>query len=348
MAAVHLTVIMATKGSLMLNTAVLLDREMEARVFLPADLERIAACTSLSRADEEALTPARQVEQLAQTDIAITGWGTHAITEAHLDQALGLQLICHSAGSIHHLVPPSAGKRGICVSTARAALATGVAEFAFGMMLTAMKGAWLFQRAAAEGKWRDEELMPFVREPYGAVIGIIGASCAGREMLRLCRVLDNAAVLLYDPYVDEAEALALGAEKVALEALMTRSDVVSLHAPATKETYHMINSVNLGLMKDRAIFINTARGACVDETALIERLEAGRILACLDVTDPEPPAPESLLYTLPNCILTPHIAGAIKENTHRQGRLVADEIQAFAAGKPLKHAIDFDELNRLA
>ena len=321
---------------------------MEARVFHPADLDRLAACTSLSRADEDVLTPERQAERLAQTDIAITGWGTHAITEANLDQALGLQLICHSAGSIHHLVPKSTGKRGISVSTARMALATGVAEFAFGMMLTTMKGAWFFHRAVKEGKWRDEELMPFVREPYGVVIGIIGASCAGRETLRLCHTLDNATLLLYDPYVDHAEAMVLGAEKVTLDALMARSDVVSLHAPATKETHRMINKANLALMKDRAIFINTARGACVDETALIARLEAGRIVACLDVTDPEPPAPESPLYSLPNCILTPHIAGAIKENTHRQGRLVADEIEAFAAGKPLKHAIDFDELNRLA
>jgi phosphoglycerate dehydrogenase-like enzyme len=129
---------------------------------------------------------------------------------------------------------------------------------------------------------------------------------------------------------------------------MRRSDVVSLHTPAIEACRHIINARNLALMKDHAIFINTARGMCVDEAALIAELETGRILTCLDVTDPEPPAPGSPLYRLPNCILTPHIAGSIKENCHRQGRAVADQIEAFAAGNALPDELDLAQFDRYA
>ena len=190
--------------------------------------------------------------------------------------------------------------------------------------------------------------MDWIREPHGATVGIVGASHTGREMIRLCSVLELGALLLHDPYVTEQEAKELGAEPVGLDELMQRSDVVSLHTPNTEETHHLIDARNLALMRDRAIFINTARGACVDEAALVAELEKGRILACLDVTDPEPPEPESPLYRLPNCILTPHIAGAVKENTTMQGRLVADEIAAFLDGQPLQHEVDLAQHDQLA
>ena len=158
----------------------------------------------------------------------------------------------------------------------------------------------------------------------------------------------NEAILVCDPYITTDEAETLGAVKVDLDELMRRADVVSLHTPDTDEARHIVNADNLALLKDRAIFINTARGACVDEQALIAELASGRIMACLDVTDPEPPEPDSPLYTLPNCILTPHVAGAIKQSAQRQGRLVADEITAYIEHRPLTAEVDLTQLGRLA
>ena len=118
--------------------------------------------------------------------------------------------------------------------------------------------------------------------------------------------------------------------------LLAESDVVSLHAPALDSTRHMINGRALSLMKDRAILINTARGALVDEEALAQALRGGKLkYACLDVTDPEPPAADSPLRGIPNCIMTPHLAGLANNGKLKIGAHVADEIGRFLTGGTL-------------
>jgi phosphoglycerate dehydrogenase-like enzyme len=327
---------------------VLLTRSMEQGCFAENDLERISAVTDFVPAQTEDLTEETQLAAMSGADIIITGWGSHAVTTEMLDEAPQLALMCHSAGSIKHLVNEAFVERGITVCSAASALAVGVAEFAFGQMLMSMKGVWQHTALTQEGRWNREESLKWMREPHGATVGIVGASWVGREMIRLCKNLDLASILLADPYVSGEEAWALGATKVELDELMSRSDVVSLHTPATEECRHIINARNLALMKDYAIFINTARGMCVDETALIAKLEKGRLLACIDVTDPEPPRPDNRLFSLPNCILTPHIAGAVKENRQRQGALVADEVEAFTAGCPPISSVDLTQRHRIA
>lgn len=331
------------------KTVMLIAKEMEQRCFTEPDLNRIACVTNLTRAPADTCTDEYQQTQIAGTEIVITGWGTRPITAAMLDAAPGLQLLCHSAGSLKSLIDTDLFmKRGIRVSSARSALAVGVAEFAFGMMLVSMKAVWHLTAQTACGVWDRGPALESMREPYGATVGIIGASAVGREMIRLCKTLALDAILVYDPYVTEEEVRRLGAVRVDLDELMQRSDAVSLHTPITEETRHLINARNLALMKDRAIFINTARGSCVDEAALIAELRKGRLWACLDVTDPEPPVPDSPLYSLPNCILTPHVAGAVKENTWRQGKLVADQIEAYVAGQAIPGEIDLIQHERLA
>ena len=153
--------------------------------------------------------------------------------------------------------------------------------------------------------------------------------------------------MAYDPYLSEEEASALGVSKVSLENLMSCSDIVSLHAPATEETKHMINKTNLRLMKDGAIFINTARGSIVNEQDLIKELETGRITACLDVTDPEPPDINSPLRKLPNVVLTPHIAGAIANNRLRNGRYAIDELERFFRGEKILYEVNLSHWEHL-
>jgi phosphoglycerate dehydrogenase-like enzyme len=130
--------------------------------------------------------------------------------------------------------------------------------------------------------------------------------------------------------------------------LMTHSDIVSLHAPSLPETRHMIDARRLSLMKDGATLINTARGALVDEAALIDRLETGAINAIIDVTHPEVPDTSSPLYDLPNVFLTPHIAGAIGFERTRLGEMAIDEITRFIEGRPLLFEIHKGELERMA
>jgi phosphoglycerate dehydrogenase-like enzyme len=330
------------------KTVVLLTREMQAKVFSEHHLARLTELVDLVPAQRDQISAEWQQSAMKDAEIIITGWGTEPISDAMLDAAPGLRLMCHSAGSIKHLVSDTFAARGIGVTSAAPALAVGVAEFAFGLMLMSMKAVWACVAATNQGKWDRESVMDWICEPHDATVGIIAASTVGRELIRLCKTLSLKATLLHDPFVSDEEAARLGVELVTLDELMRRADVVHLCAPNVPATHHMINAEMLALLRDKAIFINTSRGALVDEAALIAELEKGRIFACLDVTDPEPPEPGSPLYTLPNCILTPHIAGAVKQNIRRQGDSVVEQIEAFVAGQPLPCKVPLEKLDILA
>jgi len=334
------------------TSTMLLTRAMQAHCFSIEHQYSIALVTRFRPAWADTLSDETMRNMIEGAQIAVTGWGTPAFSRDLLDCAPELKLVCHSAGSIKPVLGSVADefrRRRIRVCSAASALAVGVAEYAFGLMLISMKAGWQYHAATHQGRWNQTEYMEWIREPFGATIGIVGASFVGREMIRLCSSLRLKAILLYDPYVSEEEAARLGVHKADLDDLMRRSDVVSLHTPATEETRHLLNARNLALLKDHAILINTARGLCIDEEALAAELKTGRILACLDVTYPkEPPAPDSPLYTLANCILTPHIAGALKENTYRQGELVARQIASFVKGEALPGEIDLSQLDHIA
>ncbi|HNV21519.1 MAG TPA: NAD(P)-dependent oxidoreductase, partial [Candidatus Hydrogenedentes bacterium] len=247
------------------RTVVLMTREMQDRVFSERHLARLGELVALTPARDDEITPGGQLSAMTDAEIILTGWGTHALSDAMFDAAPGLKVMCHSAGSVKHLLPPGFAARGIRVTSAAPALAVGVAEFAFGLMLMSMKAVWACIAATNAGRWEREPVMDWICEPHGATVGIIAASSVGRELLRLCKTLSLKSILLYDPFVSEEEAARLGVEKVSLEELMRRSDVVQLCAPNLPATRHMINAEMLARMRDKAIFINTSRGALVDE-----------------------------------------------------------------------------------
>jgi phosphoglycerate dehydrogenase-like enzyme len=182
---------------------------------------------------------------------------------------------------------------------------------------------------------------------YRKVVGIVGASRIGRLVLQHLRAFDFS-VLVSDPYLSAEEAAHFGAEKVEVDELLRRSDVVSLHAPALPETHHLLDARRLALLRDGAVLVNTARGALVDGDALRAELVAGRIDAVVDTTDPEILLADSPLYDLPNVFLTPHIAGAMCAETQRMATLALDEIERFAKGEPLAHEIRLEDLARIA
>jgi len=152
---------------------------------------------------------------------------------------------------------------------------------------------------------------------------------------------------VYDPYLSDDDATALGVVKSELDDLMVRSDIVSLHAPKTEETHHMINARNLALLRAGATLINTARGALIDEAAFVEHLRKGTTWAILDVTDPEPPPPEHPFRSLPNVVLTPHFAGTVESGRSRIGDCVLEEIKRFIAGEQLRYEVREEMLPRI-
>lgn len=291
----------------------------------------------------------RSQRLLAEAEVLVTGWGAPFIDAAVLARAPRLRLIVHAAGTIKGLVDESVFDAGVKVSHAAEANAVPVAEFTLAAIIFAGKQVFRFRDVYAvdRGRERTQTLQGEAIGNHRRTVGIVGASRIGRRVIELLYLLDYR-LLLYDPLVSDAEAMALKAEKVDLDTLMARSDIVSLHAPLLPETRHMIDNRQLALMKDGATLINTARGALVDEAALIEKLQSGAINAVIDVTDPEIPDENSPLYDLPNVFLTPHIAGAIGLERTRLGEMAVDEVARFLEGSPLLFEVHKRDLGRMA
>jgi phosphoglycerate dehydrogenase-like enzyme len=307
--------------------------------FAPQDLQRLAKsfhCHFPTGNEDDELNDA-WLANASETMAVVTGWDSPRITEAMLAIAPRLEAIIHAAGSIRPFIPDSVWDSSIRIATANEALGKGVAETSLGLIIAALKGFFPCSQLTRSGDWQSalpKRGFGRVRELYNVKIGIIGASRTGRHVLRLLNSFD-AEILLYDPTITDADAIALGTRRVSLHDLMKLSDVVSLHAPALPQLRHMLGSAELSIMKDDAILINTARGMLIDEGALIQELSTGRISAILDVTNPEPPQPNHPFRALPNVTLLPHIAGAISTGSLRQGHSVVDQLLELQQGLPM-------------
>jgi phosphoglycerate dehydrogenase-like enzyme len=329
--------------------AIFLTQEMKSACISDKDWQRLNAFSEVIYSESET-TPEIVSEIITEVDACLTGWGTPVFSKKSLDSAPKLKLIAHSAGSVKDLleqVKDTIIQKEIQVSSAVASLGIGVAEFTLGMMLMTMKRTWKFTELTRQGQWRKKEEQARAIEPYDTIIGIIAASNIGRHFIKLLQAFD-VKIIVYDPYISDIQAKELGAKKVSLEELMRTSDVVSVHAPQLAQTKHMINKNNLKLMKDGAILINTARGSIINEADLIAELKTARITACLDVTDPEPPLVDSPLRSLPNVILTPHIAGAIAQNRFRNGKYAIDDLENFFCQGSILHPVDLRKWDILA
>jgi phosphoglycerate dehydrogenase-like enzyme len=318
-----------------------------ASAFDAAQLERLATIGEL--VDPRPLTSLdddRASAVLADVDVLLGHWGCPTLTAAVLDLAPNLRLFAYAAGTVKWQVTDAVWTRNIRVTSAAAANAVPVAEYTVAMILLANKGALLFRERARAPKLR----LPFPN-PLGNVakrVGIVGASFVGRLVIDLLRpyALD---VVVYDPFFSEAEARALGVDvERDLTQLCATVDVLSVHAPDIPPTRGMIGAAQIAALRDGAVFINTARPALVDQDALTEHLTAGRISAILDVTDPEPIAPEHRLLALPNVFVTPHIAGSIGTELSRMADLAIDEIERFGRDEPLQYEVTAADLDRIA
>ncbi|TMR99887.1 hydroxyacid dehydrogenase [Nonomuraea basaltis] len=279
---------------------------------------------------------------LAETEILISSWGCPPLDEAVLSAAPRLRGVLHAAGSVKSLVTPACWERGLLVSSAAEANAVPVAEYTVAVVLLAGKGVFaLNERYRRERAFTLAQIQPSIGN-NGRTVGIVGASRIGRKVIELLSPYD-LDLCLYDPYT-----VVPGIRQVSLDELLRRSDIVSLHAPATAETRHMLDGERLALLPDGAVLINTARGSLVDTDALVSELKSGRLSAILDVTEPEPLPPSSPLFDLPNAFLTPHIAGSHGNELSRMGAAVLDELERLVAGLPLAHQVTPDDLERVA
>ncbi|MFF9402052.1 MULTISPECIES: hydroxyacid dehydrogenase [unclassified Streptomyces] len=284
----------------------------------------------------------------AEAEVLFTCWGATPLTAEVLAAAPRLRAVVHAAGSVKHHITDACWERGIAVTSAAGANALPVAEFTLAAILFANKrvlhSADRYRALRAEHDWLAEL---GDSGNYRRTVGVIGASRIGRRVIELLRPFD-LDVLLYDPYVDEAEAARLGVRLTSLDELCAGSSVVSVHAPQLPETHHLIGAAQLSAMATGTTLINTARGSLVDEEALLPELVSGRLHAVLDVTDPELPPADSPLYELPNVLLTPHVAGSLGGELHRMADQALDELERYTQGKPFADPVRAGVLTRSA
>lgn len=274
---------------------------------------------------------------LREAEVILSGWGAPLMDERFLAAAPKLKAVFYGAGSIRGVVSEAFWERGILITSAWAANAEPVAEYTLAQVFMCLKRVWQYARdTRAERRFLRHLKVP---GGYGSTVGVIALGMVGRRVCELLKPFD-LKILAYDPFVSPEEAEKLGVELVSLEEIFQRADVVSLHAPWLKETEGMITGAHFLSMKPGASFINTARGAIVREKEMIEALQARPdLFAVLDVTYPEPPSPDSPLYTLPNVVLTPHIAGSMDGECRRMGRYMVEELRRYVNGEPLRWRI---------
>jgi phosphoglycerate dehydrogenase-like enzyme len=274
---------------------------------------------------------------LSDIDVLVSGWGGPRLDAKLLAAAPRLKVFFYGAGAAAGLITQAAWDRGVQVTSAYAANAVPVAEYALAIILFCLKHGLRNARATRElQSFPVHERCPGA---YGSTVGLISLGMIGRHLLKLLGSFD-LRVVVCDPFVSEHEAGQLGVKLLSLEELFRVSDVVSLHTPLLSETREMITGALIESMKPGSTFMNTARGAVVREKEMIQVLERRPDLqAVLDVTDPEPAVKGSKLYTLPNVVLTPHIAGSKDAECRRMGRAMVDELRRYLKGEPLKWAV---------
>lgn len=278
----------------------------------------------------------RLASALSTAKAIITGWGTPKIEAALLTRAPQLKLIAHSAGTVKWLIDDAVFDRGIRVTTSAGANAVPVAQYTLAMIVALLKQIpWLARTHSAGDRAEADRRRSYCRELMDIDVGLIGASRVGREVIKLLKSYPDVRIKLYDPYISKDQAQSMGVERVSLDDAC-RCMVVSIHAPNIPETRHMFNAHTLSLLPDHGVLINTARGALVDEAALIAEVRKRPLYVALDVTDPEPPADDSPLRTESNIILTPHIAGAMNQGCKEMGELAIDETIRFLNGEALQ------------
>lgn len=243
------------------------------------------------------------------------------LTEALLASLKRLRCVARYGVGLDNVDLAAATRLGLPVLHAPGLNANAVAEHTLMLMLAVIKCLLPQDAALRRGAWADLRARG-IGELRGLTLGIIGVGNIGRRVAHLARAFGMEA-LGYDPYLSAEELEARGARKVELPDLLRRADIVSLHCPLTPETRHLLGREAFALMKEGVVVINTSRGGTVDQAALLEALERGKVAgAGLDVFDPEPPEADNPLFALDRVVLTPHVAGV----SERANRAIATQV----------------------
>jgi phosphoglycerate dehydrogenase-like enzyme len=278
--------------------------------------------------------PEERHEKLARADFLMGSWVTTAVklTEDDFRAARRLKLVQVMSAGYEHVDLGLAARYSVPVAHFGDAMASTVAEHAVLLILALQRKLLQLDAAVRGGKWRTGE--PPMYELRGKRVGVVGFGLIGQEVARRLSVFDAAVSYFQRHRAGEAER-ALGVRYQPFDELLSTSDIVTLNVPLTSSTRHLIGARELALMNSEAVLINVSRGAVVDEAALLDALQTGRLRgAGLDVLEQEPPDAANPLLRLENVVLTPHDAGSSVEVWPRVVANCFANIERVARGEP--------------
>ncbi len=267
---------------------------------------------------------------------------TDNIDAGVIDAAPQLRVVSTMAAGYDHIDVEACSRKGILVTNTPGVLTETTADFAFALLLSAARRLSEAERAVREGLWTSwHPSFMLGQDVGGATLGIVGLGAIGAAVARRARGFDMR--VLYNNRTQRPDDVQLGVTFAPFEKLLAESDFISVHVPLTAETRHMFDNDAFNRMKPTAILINTARGAIVDESALLRALEGQRIAAAaIDVAEVEPIPKHDMLLRMPNLLVSPHIASASVATRQRMARMAVDNIVDALGGKTPLHCVNVD------
>lgn len=258
-----------------------------------------------------------------------------------LDAAPSLRVVGRAGVGVDTIDVAGATRRGIIVLNTPEASTLATAEHTIAMMLASYRHIPLGTRKVLDGEWSSKGLMG--RELAAATLGVVGLGRIGAAVTTRAKAF-GMTVLAHDAFVSDARAESLGAKLVPLDELLSKSDIVTLHAPLTPQTQKMMGAREFGLMRPGCLLVNCARGGLVDEDALLAALDSRRFGgAAIDVVSEEPPPPEHPVWKLlrhPKVVATPHLGGSTYESQTRIATDLCKDMVAVLCGQPPANAVN--------
>ncbi len=287
------------------------------KIVISDDLEE-GAVRNIKKAGEVVYKPANLDAELADADVLVVRSATK-VTREFLEKAPKLKVVFRAGVGLDNIDAEACKERGIAVKNTPQASTNAVAEMALGLIIGLFRNLGRAHYSMKQGKWEKKALMG--REIEGKMLGIIGCGRIGCTVAQKAMALGMDAIAYNPPPRVECP----GVSYVDLDQLLRRSDIVTIHAGASKETENIISAESIGKMKDGAFLVNLARGSMVDEEALYDALKSGKLGgAALDVYKEEPY--KGKLLELENVMFTPHIGGSTVEAQDKIGAVIAEEL----------------------
>lgn len=331
--------------------SILLSKNMDAtpKVYPAKTLETLKKIAGLSEGIYTKTEILKNPTAFSDVEYIFSTWGMETFSEEEIKEIFpSLKAIFYSAGTVQYFARPFLNC-GVKVFSAWAANAVPVAEYTIAQIILANKGFFACSELKSHGQEKKSfEVSKNYCGNYNANVGLIGVGMIGKLVAKMLKNY-KLNVFAFDPFLPSEIAEELGIKLCSLEEIFGSCQVVSNHLANNEHTKNMLNYNLFSKMLPYSTFINTGRGAQVNEDDLVKILtERPDITAILDVTDPEPPVDGHEFYILPNCFMTPHIAGSSGNEVERMSEYMVEEFKHFINNKPTNYEVTLKMLETMA